>query len=119
MDRSRGMEGTGMLKVMAFLVKRPGISSEELIDYYENRHVPLILSLAPPPARYTRNYIQRDVTAEPRDDVDVVTELEFADAGAYRAWVAVMYAPGSGVADDEAKFLDRSKTRGYTVIERT
>jgi hypothetical protein len=38
-----------MLKVMAFLVKRPGISSEELVDYYENRPVPLILSLAPPP----------------------------------------------------------------------
>jgi len=37
-----------------------------------------------PPARYTRNYIQRDVTAEPRDDVDIVTELEFADADAYR-----------------------------------
>jgi hypothetical protein len=108
-----------MLKVMAFLVKRPGISSEELVEYYENRHVPMILSLAPPPARYTRNYIQRDVTAEPRDDVDIVTELEFADVGAYQAWAAVMYAPGSGVADDEAKFLDRSKTRSYTVVERT
>jgi hypothetical protein len=57
--------------------------------------------------------------AELRDDVDIVTELVFADAGAYQAWVAVMYAPGSGVADDEAKFLDRSKTRSYTVIERT
>ena len=108
-----------MLKVMAFLVKRPGISSEELVDYYENHHVPMILSLAPPPARYTRNYIRPDATAEPRDEVDIVTELEFADAGAYQAWVAVMYAPGSGVADDEARFLDRSKTRSYAVIERT
>jgi hypothetical protein len=109
-----------MLKVMAFLVKRPGISSEELVDYYENHHVPMILSLAPPPpARYTRNYIRPDTTAEPRDEVDIITELEFADAAAYQAWVAVMYAPGSGVADDEAKFLDRSKTRSYIVIERT
>ncbi len=108
-----------MLKVMAFLVKRPGISSEELIDYYENRHVPMILSLAPPPARYTRNYIQPDATAEPRDDVDIVTELEFDDVGTYHAWIAAMYTPGSGVADDEAKFLDRSKTRSYTVVERT
>jgi EthD domain len=108
-----------MLKVMAFLVKRPDISREKLIDYYENNHVPLILSLGPPPARYTRNYIQRDVTAEPRDDFDIITELEFADVGTYRAWVGAMYAPGSGVAEDEAKFLDRSKTRSYTVIERT
>lgn len=108
-----------MLKVMAFLVKRPGISSEELVDYYENRHVPMILSLAPPPARYARNYIRPGATTGPRDEVDIVTELEFADAGAYQAWVAVMYAPGSGVAEDEARFLDRSKTRSYTVIERT
>jgi hypothetical protein len=48
-----------------------------------------------------------------------VTELEFADVGAYQAWAAVMYAPGSRVADDEANFLDRSKTRSYTVVERT
>jgi len=106
-----------MIKVMAFLVKRPDISGEEIIDYYENHHVPLILSLGPPPARYTRNYIQRDVTAEPRDDVDIITELEFADVGTYRAWVGAMYAPGSGVAEDEKKFLDRSKTRSYAVIQ--
>jgi hypothetical protein len=107
-----------MLKVMAFLVKRPGISSEEFVDYYENRYVPMILSLAPPSARYTRNYIQPGATARPGDDVDVVTELVFADADACQAWGAVMYAPGSGVPDDEARFLDRSKSRSYTVIER-
>jgi hypothetical protein len=108
-----------MLKVMAFLVKRPGISSEELVDYYENHHVPMILSLAPPPARYPRNYLRPGATAEPRDDVGIVTELRFDDVGAYQAWAAVMYAPGAGVADDEAKFPDRSKTRPYTVVERT
>ena len=108
-----------MLEVMAFLVKLPGISTEELIDYYENHHVSLILSLAPAPAVYTRNYIQRDAAAEPRDDVDVITEFAFADDDAYQAWAAAMYAPGSGVADDEAKLLDRSKTRAYAVIKRT
>jgi hypothetical protein len=108
-----------MLRVMAFLVKRSGTSTEELIDYYENHHVPLILSLAPAPAVYTRNYIQRDAAAESRDDVDIITELAFADADTYQAWASAMYAPGSGVADDEAKFLDRAKTRSYTVIKRT
>lgn len=42
-----------MLKVMAFPVRRPGTGTEELVDYYENRHVPLILSLAPAPAACT------------------------------------------------------------------
>ena len=35
-DRLRGKEETGVLKAMAFLVKRPGISSEELVDHYQN-----------------------------------------------------------------------------------
>ena len=108
-----------MLKVMAFLVKRPGISTEELIDYYENHHIPLILSLAPEPAVYTRNYIQRDAAAEPRDDVDIITELVFADRQTYGDWVSAMYAPDSGVAEDEARFLDRSKTRSYVVEEHS
>jgi hypothetical protein len=29
-----------------------------------------------------------------------------------------MYAPGSGVADDEMTFLDRTRTRSYVVEER-
>jgi hypothetical protein len=30
-----------MLKVMAFLVKKQGLDTDELIDYYETHHVPL------------------------------------------------------------------------------
>jgi hypothetical protein len=38
-----------MLKVMAFLVKKQGLGTAGLIEYYETHHVPLILSLAPAP----------------------------------------------------------------------
>ena len=31
-----------MLKVLAFLTKRKGLETQELIDYYENNHVPLV-----------------------------------------------------------------------------
>ena len=34
-----------MLKVMAFLVKKEGLDTADLIRYYETHHVPLILSL--------------------------------------------------------------------------
>ena len=49
-----------MLKVMAFLVKKQGLDTGDLIDYYETHHVPLILSLAPAPTTYKRNYLVRD-----------------------------------------------------------
>jgi hypothetical protein len=53
-----------MLKVMAFLVKKQGLDTGDLIDYYETHHVPLILSLAPAPSTYRRNYLLRDATAK-------------------------------------------------------
>jgi hypothetical protein len=57
-----------MLKVMAFLVKKQGLDTGDLIDYYETHHVPLILSLAPAPDTYRRNYLLRDATANGPDD---------------------------------------------------
>lgn len=107
------------IKIMAFLVERIDVSTDELIEHYENGHVPLILSLAPLPLIYKRNYVLRDVTTAPRDDVDIITELVFADRRAYENWVSVMYTEDSGVADDEARFLDRSKTRSYVVEEHS
>src|SRR2546423_10713175 len=49
-----------MLKVLAFLTKRKGLETQELIDYYENRHVPFVLSLvSATPLVYKRNYLVR------------------------------------------------------------
>jgi hypothetical protein len=106
-----------MLKVMAFLVKKQGLETGDLIDYYETHHVPLILSLAPGPATYARNYVLRDASTRGPDDFDIVTELVFPDRAAYQSWVSAMYAPGSGVAEDEMTFLDRARTRSYVVEE--
>jgi hypothetical protein len=38
-----------MLKVFAFLTKKEGMETQAFIDYYENKHVPLICSLTPTP----------------------------------------------------------------------
>jgi hypothetical protein len=66
-----------MLKVMAFLVKKQGLDTGDLIDYYERHHVPLILSLAPAPTTYKRNYLMRDAAVTGLDDFDIVAELVF------------------------------------------
>jgi hypothetical protein len=99
-----------MLKVMAFLTKREGMQTQAFIEYYEKNHVPLILSLAPPPIIYKRNYLVRGDTLKEdgASDFDVVTELVFSDWAAYLAWGARM---------GELKFLDRSRTRSYVVEE--
>jgi uncharacterized protein (TIGR02118 family) len=108
-----------VFKVLAFLTKREGVSTDDFIDYYENHHVPLILRLATAPLLYKRRYRGERLTrANSTVDFDVVTELGFADQASYLAWMAQLADSGGQVAADEARFLDRSRTRAYVVEER-
>jgi hypothetical protein len=88
------------------------------IDYYENHHVPLVSSLAPTPLVYKRNYLVRDhdlSRGHESIDFDVVTELVFPDRAAYVAWIQKLSVEAIG--KDEARFLDRSRTRAYVIDE--
>lgn len=102
-----------MFKVMSFLTKKEGLNTKEFIDYYENNHVPLIASIAPIPDGYKRNYI----IGGTEEDFDVITEMSFQDREAYETWVAKMYAPDTGVIEDETRFLDRAKTKPHFIEE--
>jgi hypothetical protein len=111
-----------VLKILSYLVKRDGMATGEFIDYYENHHVPLILSLAPPPVVYKRHYLQRGDAVnigEPGIDFDVVTEQVFADRSAFQSWIDAVTAGDAGerVAADEARFLERSRTRSCVVSD--
>jgi len=111
-----------MFRVIAFLTKRQGIDTQTFIDHYENKHVPLICSLAPTPIVYKRRYLVRGEALTKEGgavDFDVMTELGFPDRAAFLAWMARLSGPGIGeqVAADEAKFLTRSRTRAYVVDE--
>ena len=107
-----------MLKVFGFLTKREDLETQAFIDYYENNHVPLVLSLAPTPTAYKRNYIVRGDEFNREDaaiDFDVVTELVFPDRAAFVAWIEKLSV--EQIATDEQKFLDRSRTRAYVIEE--
>ncbi|GAA0666460.1 hypothetical protein GCM10009548_38350 [Streptomyces malaysiensis subsp. malaysiensis] len=106
-----------MITTIALLKAREGLSRDEFIDYYEHHHVPLILSLAPPPDYYARNYLPETGQRGFPADFDVMTHMKFADESARRAWLGLVLAEDSGVAEDEARFLDRSRTRSWTVEE--
>jgi hypothetical protein len=111
-----------VLQILSYLVKRDDMSTGDFIDYYENHHVPLILSLAPPPAVYKRHYLQRGDAlniGEASLDFDVVTEQAFTDRAAFQSWIAAVTQGDAGgrVAADEARFLDPSRTRCCVVSE--
>ena len=111
-----------MFTILSYLKRREGLSLDQFRDYYEKQHVPLILSLAPTPLVYRRRYLsqENEVTKSGNSiPYDATTELGFADEAAFQAWMATLFAPGTAekVETDEAKFLDRSQTCAYVVME--
>jgi uncharacterized protein (TIGR02118 family) len=109
-----------MVKVFGYLKRKPGLSAQEFADYYENNHVPLVLSKAFTPTVYKRNYIQRgDAFNIEGDEIgfDCMTELVFVDRDELLAWMTSL--GGDEIARDEENFIDRLATRAYVVDERT
>ncbi|MFC8732080.1 EthD domain-containing protein [Luteimicrobium sp. NPDC057192] len=100
---------------VALLTARDGLDRRDFVDYYENHHAPFILSFPLRPLRYSRRYLPDRSERRFSADFDVVTQMAFADEQSYRAWLGVVLAEGSGVAEDEARFLDRSRTRSWSV----
>jgi hypothetical protein len=98
------------------------MTAEEFVGYYEHQHVPLILSLAPAPEVYKRHYLQRADRlniGEASIDFDVVTELQWARRSDFQRWIGAVTTGTAGqrVVADEARFLDRSRTRASVVVD--
>jgi uncharacterized protein (TIGR02118 family) len=112
-----------MFKVVAFLVKKDGMSIEEFSNYYENHHVPLVLSIASPPLVYKRRYLTRSNELTQSGNVvdfDAITEIGFEDEASFHEnWLTplVLAETGKAIAEDEEGFIDRAKTRAYMVDE--
>jgi len=113
-----------MVKTIAFLTRKAGLSREAFIDYYETRHVPLILSIAPQICEYRRNFlIEAGAIVAPCAaplDFDVVTEIWYPDREAYAAAMTAFTLPANAerIARDEENVFDRSRTRFFEVEER-
>lgn len=112
-----------MFKCIALLRKRPDLSREAFIDYYEKRHSVLMQQLLPGITDYRRNYVDCEGAfvfpgAQPLD-FDVVTELRFADRAAYDRFIAKAAEPdiANRIAEDEENLFDRSATRMFVVEE--
>jgi uncharacterized protein (TIGR02118 family) len=109
-----------MFKMIILAKRKKGMSLEAFREYYETRHAPLAMSLAPEPvARYVRNYLTPVADgAEP--PYDVVTETWFESEAQYRRnFAALAAAPEkmATIAADEENLFDRSTITFFTAEE--
>ena len=116
-----------MVKITALLKRRAGLSFEDFITHYENRHAPLALSHMTSAVRYCRKYL-RPLTKAAEDangthgvetDFDAITELWVEDHAAAERTFAELAQPlaAAEIAADEERFLDRGKLRLFLVVE--
>jgi hypothetical protein len=117
-----------MVKIVALLKRRAGLSFDDFISYYETRHAPLALSHMTSAIRYCRRYL-RPLEQCPEDPhkgrwveppFDAITELWVEDQEAARRTLAAMAQPdvAAQIAVDEERLFDRSKTLLFMVDER-
>jgi hypothetical protein len=121
--------------LIAHVWRKPGTTMEHFVDYYENKHIPLVYELTGSkfPLRHIRHYVRRsspDPTITPGElsnletfatlfkdkpdgvDYDVVVEVVFEDKAAWEAFIGVFANPEAAakLTADEANFVDGSKT---------
>jgi uncharacterized protein (TIGR02118 family) len=117
-----------MIKVVAFLTRLPGVDREAFKAYYENNHVPMVRKLLPMLGDgYERNYPDvskvRPAEGQSLDEAvgfDALTVMRFENRNDYDAWKAAIRDPETlrKIQEDEAKFLDNTKTRMFVMDER-
>lgn len=113
-----------MFKAIALLTRKPGLTREEFIDYYETNHAPLIVETFPQIIEYRRNFL--DLTQvlragdTPDPHFDVMTEMWFHDAAGYNDMLATHARPeiGNRIRADEANFIDQTTIIQFVVDER-
>jgi len=110
-----------MIKTITMLKRKPGMSLEDFIAYYESHHRLIGEKVLKSHAvRYSRRYLQPRIDrtgAVSEPDHDVLTEVWFPDQAAADTTARSIAAHAAEIAADEEKLFDRSKQRSFGVVE--
>jgi uncharacterized protein (TIGR02118 family) len=111
-----------MLKAIALLKRKPGLSLEEFRKHYEEVHAPLAKRIFP----FIRKYVRRYVTNAPFSPAgkepafDCITEEWFDDMEAFRTMLDIYTSEtGRPIREDEKALFDMSRLEFLFVEEVT
>lgn len=111
-----------MFKVIILIKRKPGMSMEDFIAYYETSHAPLAVSKVPNLKRYVRHFLRpygNDVyAADAEPTYDVATEIWFDDEADFQKGMAYLTEPETAaiIGADEEKLFDKSSIR-FMIVE--
>ena len=110
-----------MIKVIAMMKRKGGITPEEFERYWYEDHAPLGFKVLPDDIRiqgYVQNYtIRTEGDQEP--EFDGLVEFCFDDMQTFQRWFVWFMGDGGKVLrDDEKNFMDSSSVKLMLVEER-
>lgn len=113
-----------MIKLITLLKRKPGMTLEEFIEYYEGNHRLIGEKyLRGHASHYVRRYLHPTpdpASGELREaDYDVLMEIWFPDQTAFEAAMVAVTQPEAAreIAEDEARLFDPAKRSTFTVEE--
>src|ERR1700722_2934362 len=100
------------VKIIALFRRKSGLSMQEFMEYYENKHVPMILKIAPFMMDYRRNFVRSGSEEMPAviggaPECDVITEAWFENHEAFEKFNAAAAKHSEALKRDELNFLDQ------------
>jgi len=105
-----------MIKLMALLFKKPGLTDEEFTNYWKGRHGALAGKIIPGLRKYTQNHFLK--LPGVKYEGDGFAEIWFDDLGALKKYLAWRQtAAAQPLLEDEKQFMDVSKTVRYFAEE--
>ncbi len=105
-----------MVKLMALIFKKPGLTDEEFKIYWREKHAALAGKIIPGLRKYTQNHFIK--LPGSKYEGDGFVEIWFDDLEAAKKYFEWRQTPSARpLLEDEDKFLDRSKTIRYIVEE--
>jgi uncharacterized protein (TIGR02118 family) len=106
-----------VFKVMVMIKRKPGMTMEDFIAYYENNHAPLGASKVPNLKRYVRHFIRpygnEIYSADSESSYDVLTEIWFDDKADFERGMAYLTEPETAaiIGADEENLFDKASIR--------
>ena len=117
------MDDKKIHKILLFMKRKPGMSMEAFIEYYETRHAPLCAKYSTNLQRYMRRFITTQTHPEtgPGGEMafDVITELWCKDEAAFNGLLAYLTSAvmPDFIVEDEKNLFDRASFKITTVVE--